>query len=165
MVVWQYLSVYLPLIRMKQTSPGSIIRYGYNGEGKDHVQAIGKDIPKKVEMSLCSWHDTNTKVGQEIFNLGANQFELITACNGPFIATDGNRLTNQFTTWIRKIGKVSPNAKWITEGMYFNEDEVRLVWTGTDNIVGKDPGPDTYYEKQGHDKEYQFKCSNCGTFH
>jgi hypothetical protein len=104
---------------------------------------------KKIDdkLILCS---RDIQAGDEIWNDFSKSFVEI---GQEYIDT---MTTLKAETSFKKIGEVSPDAKWVKEGMEFDEEDL-YYQGGFQGTI-----PDNYKEVNGM---IEVKCPYCGTFH
>lgn len=113
------------------TAEGNLYIYGdekTTGLEFPTVRTI-KYSDKKVKLFLCS---RDIQVGDRFYSISRNIYDIVS--NEHHIKL----LEIQSGGWVKPIGEISPEATWVTEGMEFDEDDLRWIHTGS--IYNPHPG-------------------------
>jgi nitrogen regulatory protein PII-like uncharacterized protein len=111
--------------------------------GKTYVDFLDTEV-KLAKLFLCS---RDIQVGDKYFEhtqVKPDRYE-------EFVAQEDDSIENSF----KIIGEISPDAIWVTEGMEFDEDEVKESY-----IITNDKRSSSYNLHW-----YRIKCPTCKTYH
>lgn len=117
---------------------------------------------QKMKLFLCS---RDIQVGDRVYDIQSQLYGKITE-GGNLIDTYNMLREDEMELIatldpIKVIGEISPEAAWVTEGMEFDEEEIRAV----DKEEKIEIHPD-YVDDWGREDIYwEFTCPTCKRFH
>lgn len=128
----------------------------------DKLDSVNGELPGSLHLRLflCS---RDIQVGnRNIFHIPSSTFNVI-------IANESVLPEKEDPNWIKIIGEISPNAKWVKEGDEFDETQLELslfdgqFWLKGYDLVNKTNNQ--WYNPPLYCKAYvQIKCPCCETF-
>jgi len=106
---------------------------------------------RRVELFLCS---RDIQVGDKYYSLAFHEYHIAKDEHSSCFVRP-----HEYT---KVIGKVSPEAIWVKEGMEFDEEDIKKI--RRERLINvPDDWTDAEYEE--YTLHYKIKCPTCRTFH
>jgi len=131
----------------------------------DNFNDINLETQKLAKLFLCS---RDIQVGDDIQHTsGENGVCDEIIGDALHFSGDIEGHYSSINQWFKVIGKISPKAVWVTEGMEFDEGDIayRFSDNGKDIILQPSAFPSDEVEEWGNPSYIVIKCPTCKQFH